>query len=231
MNWFEKIDFVICEAYAMTENCAYSHLTRKENRKPGSVGTPMPNCEVRLSEEGEIQVKSDCTMLEYYKETEKTKEAITEDGFLCTGDQGEIDSKGFLKITGRIKDIFKTDKGKYVAPAPIELELSKNTFIEQVCVVGANLPQTMALVVLSEDGKKEDKEALCESLTQTMNEINQQLDKHEKMKKIVVMKEEWTIDNNLLTPTMKVKRNILEKGKTPHYEKWYADKDTVVWES
>jgi long-chain acyl-CoA synthetase len=231
MNWFEKIDFIICEAYAMTENCAYSHLTRKENRKPGTVGTLMPNCEMRFSEEGEIQVKSDCTMLEYFKEPEKTKEAITEDGFLCTGDQGEVDSNGFLKITGRVKDIFKTDKGKYVAPAPIELELSKNTFIEQVCVVGANLPQTMALVVLSEDGKKEDKAALCESLEQTMNEINHGLDKHEKMKKMIVMREEWTIDNNLLTPTMKVKRNVLEKAKTPNYEKWYAEKDTVIWES
>ncbi len=230
MNWFDKIDFVICEAYAMTENCAYSHLTRKNNRKPGSVGTPMPNCEVRLSEEGEIQVKSECTMLEYYKEPEKTKEAITEDGFLCTGDEGKIDEKGFLKITGRVKDIFKTDKGKYVAPAPIELELSKNTYIEQVCVVGANLPQTMALIVLSADGKNEDKETINKSLEETMHEINQVLDKHEKIKKMVVMQEEWTVDNNLLTPTMKVKRNILEKAKTPHYEKWYADINTVVWE-
>jgi long-chain acyl-CoA synthetase len=231
MNWFEKLGFIICEAYAMTENCAYSHLTRRENRKPGTVGTPLPNCIVRLSNEGEIQVKSDATMLGYFKELEKSKETITEDGFLCTGDQGEIDSDGFLKITGRIKDIFKTDKGKYVAPAPIELELSKNTYIEQVCVVGANLPQTMALVVLSEEGKKEEKETLSESLIQTINEINQLLDKHEKMKKVIVMREEWTIDNNLLTPTMKVKRNILEKGKTPHYEKWYAETDIVIWES
>ena len=231
MNWFEKIDFIICEAYAMTENCAYSHLTRKHNRKPGTVGTAMPNCEVRFSDEGEIQVKSDCNMLEYYKDPEKTKEAITEDGFLCTGDQGEEDAQGFLKITGRVKDIFKTDKGKYVAPAPIELELSKNTFIEQVCVVGANLPQTMALVVLSADGKKEDKAALCESLVQTMTEVNQGLDKHEKMKKMIVMKDEWTVDNNLITPTLKVKRNVLEKEKTPNYEKWYADKDAVVWEN
>jgi long-chain acyl-CoA synthetase len=231
MNWFEQLGFIICEAYAMTENCAYSHLTRRENRKPGTVGTPLPNCIVRLSDEGEIQVKSEATMQGYFKEPEKTKETITDDGFLCTGDQGEIDSEGFLKITGRIKDIFKTDKGKYVAPAPIELELSKNTYIEQVCVVGANLPQTMALVVLSEEGKKEEKEALSESLIQTINEINQLLDKHEKMKKVIVMREEWTIDNNLLTPTMKVKRNILEKGKTPHYEKWYAQADTVIWES
>ncbi len=230
MNWFDTIDFVICEAYAMTENSAYSHLTRKENRQPGSVGTAMPNCDVRIAENGEIQVKSDCTMLEYYKDPKSTKEAITEDGYLCTGDEGKIDRNGFLKITGRIKDIFKTDKGKYVAPAPIELELSKNTFIEQVCVVGANLPQTMALVVLSLDAKKETKEVVEKSLQETMVDVNKLFDKHEKMKKVVIMHDEWTIENNLLTPTMKVKRNILEKGKTPQYEKWYAEKDTVVWE-
>jgi long-chain acyl-CoA synthetase len=231
MNWFEKLDMVICEAYAMTENCAYSHLTRKENRKPGYVGTPMPNCDIQLSEEGEVLVKSECTMMEYYKEPEKTKESITEDGYLRTGDQGEIDAEGFLKITGRVKDIFKTDKGKYVAPAPIELELSKNTFIEQVCVVGANLPQTMALVVLSADGKSEDKDALCKSLESTLTDVNSVLDKHERMKKVVIMQDEWTVDNNLLTPTLKVKRNILEKEKTPLYHQWYSASETVVWEN
>ena len=231
MNWFEKIGFEICEAYAMTENCAYSHLTRKENRKPGYVGTAMPNCEVRIADDGEIQVKSECTMLEYFKEPEKTKETITEDGFLRTGDQGEIGSDGFLKITGRVKDIFKTDKGKYVAPAPIELELSKNTYIEQVCVVGANLPQTMALVVLSADAKKEEKEAVAKSLEETMADVNKLFDKHEKMKKVVVMRDEWTVDNNFLTPTMKVKRNVLEKEKTPHYEKWYGESGVVIWEN
>jgi len=88
----------------------------------------------------------------------------------------------------------------------------------------------MALIVLSADGKNEDKETINKSLEETMHEINQVLDKHEKIKKMVVMQEEWTVDNNLLTPTMKVKRNILEKAKTPHYEKWYADINTVVWE-
>lgn len=191
----------------------------------------MPNCDVRISEEGEVQVKSDANMLGYYKEPEKTKETFTEDGFLKTGDEGKIDADGFLRITGRIKDIFKTDKGKYVAPAPIELELSKNTYIEQVCVVGANLPQTMALVVLSADAKKEDKDQLCSSLESTVSEINKSLDKHEKIKKVVVMRDEWTVDNNMITPTLKVKRNILEKEKQPYYEKWYADASNVVWES
>ena len=231
MNWFEDIGFIIYEAYAMTENCAYSHLNRKGKRKPGYAGVAMPNCEVKLSDEGEILVKSEATMAGYYKDPEKTKETITEDGFLHTGDQGEIDADGFLKITGRVKDIFKTDKGKYVAPAPIELELSKNTYIEQVCVVGANLPQTMALVVLSADAKNEEKEELAKSLEVTMHEVNSLFDKHEKMKKIVIMRDEWTIDNNILTPTMKVKRNVLEKEKTPHYEKWYSQDGVVIWEN
>lgn len=230
MKWFEKLDIKICEAYAMTENSAYSHLTRKENRRPGYVGQLMPNVEIRLSEEGEIQTKSHCVMLGYYKDEEKTKEAITEDGFLCTGDQGEIDKDGFLKITGRVKDIFKTDKGKYVAPAPIELALSKNTYIEQVCVVGSNLPQTMALVVVSAEGKELSKEELAESLETTMKEVNTIIDKHERMKKVVVMKEEWTVENNLLTPTLKVKRNILEKKCENSYQQWYKTAETVVWE-
>jgi long-chain acyl-CoA synthetase len=229
MKWFEKLDIKICEAYAMTENAAYSHLTRLNNRRPGYVGQLMPNVEIRLSPEGEIQTRSECNMIGYYKEEEKTRETLTEDGFLCTGDQGEIDSEGFLKITGRVKDIFKTDKGKYVAPAPIELELSKNTHIEQVCVVGSNLPQTMALVVLSADARKEPKEEIAASLEATMKEVNASLEKHERMKKIIMMKEEWTVDNGLLTPTLKVKRNVLEKQFEKDYQKWYSMPETVIW--
>jgi long-chain acyl-CoA synthetase len=228
MKWFEMLDIRICEAYAMTENCAYSHLTRLENRRPGYVGQLLPNVELKLSEEGEILTKSDCNMLGYFKDDEKTKESFTEDGFLRTGDQGEIDKEGFLKITGRVKDIFKTDKGKYVAPAPIELELSKNTHIEQVCVVGANLPQTMALVVLCADAKNLDKDEVKHGLIETMKDINTKLDKHEKMKKMVIMKEEWTVDNNLLTPTLKVKRNILEKKFEANYQKWYGTHGEVI---
>jgi long-chain acyl-CoA synthetase len=229
-HWFEKIGMDICEAYAMTENCAYSHLTRKENRKPGWVGQPLPFVETKIAEDGEILSRSEAVMLGYYKEPEKTAETITPDGFLRTGDQGVVDQNGFLKITGRVKDIFKTDKGKYVAPAPIEMELSKNTFIEQVCLVGSNLPQTMALVVLSADAKKEPKADVTASLEATMNEVNAAIDKHERMKKVVVMKEEWTIDNDLLTPTMKVKRNVLEKRVEDCYMRWYSAPETVVWE-
>jgi len=227
-QWFKKIGFDIFEAYAMTENCAYSHLTRPGHIRFGYVGQPLPEVEVKLGEDGEIMTRSQATMTGYYKDPEKTAETITPDGFLRTGDQGEIDQNGFLKITGRVKDIFKTDKGKYVAPAPIELDLSKNTYIEQVCVVGSNLPQTMALVVLSADAKDESAEAVTASLEQTMHEVNTGLEKHERMKKIVVMKEEWTIENDLLTPSLKIKRNVLEKRFEDQYLRWYSSPETIV---
>lgn len=231
MNWFESIGIPICEAYAMTENCAYSHITRKENRRPGYVGQVMPHTEVRITDAGEILVKNPCVMIEYYKEPEKTAETITPDGFLCTGDQGEVDGQTFLKITGRVKDIFKTDKGKYVAPAPIEMALSKNTLIEQICLVGTNLPQPIGLVVLSaEETANAEKNKITTSLAETLKEVNETLDKHEVVKKLVVVKDPWSIENNLLTPTMKIKRNEVEKTYCSKYEQWYSTKEVVIWE-
>lgn len=231
INWYEKLGIDIYEAYGMSENCAYSHGNRPGDRKVGTVGITMPGAECKITEEGEILVKSDCTMLGYYKEPEKTKEAITKDYFLRTGDMGEIDDEGYLKITGRIKELFKTDKGKYVAPAPIELELSKNPHIAQICVVGNNLKQPMALVVL-EENKEFDKIRVEQDLHNTLNEVNAALDNHERIAKFVVMKDAWTVENNLITPTMKVKRNILEKKHEADFLKWQNKKDMkVVWEN
>jgi long-chain acyl-CoA synthetase len=157
MRWYDSLGMKICEAYGMTENGAYSHLNRSHNRRIGSVGTAWDRVEHKLGEEDEILVKSKANMVGYYKDPEKTAESFTDDGFLRTGDQGRIDEDGFLWITGRVKDIFKTDKGKYVAPAPIELSMSKNTDIEQVCLVGLNLTQPIALVVLNEEARKKHK--------------------------------------------------------------------------
>ena len=230
INWYEKLGIEIYEAYGMSENCAYSHGNRPGMRKVGSVGITMPEVECKISDEGEILVKSDCTMLGYYKEPEKTKEAITKDKFLRTGDMGEIDEEGYLKITGRIKELFKTDKGKYVAPAPIELELSKNQHIAQICVVGSNLKQPMALVVLEEKNEL-DKTILEQDLLQTLAEVNASLDNHERIAKFVIMHESWTVENNLITPTMKVKRNILEKKYEDDFLKWQSKKDMkIIWQ-
>ncbi len=229
IKWFETVGIKIQEAYAMTENCCYSHVSLNNKIKIGFVGQPLPLCEVKLGEHNEILIRHEGLMDGYYKEPQMTTESFTEDGFLKTGDEGFIDSEGFLKIIGRVKDIFKTDKGKYVAPSPIEMKISSNSDVEQVCVVGTGLPQPIALVILSETGKKKSKEEIKISLAETMNTINPTLDAHEQLDKIVVLKDEWTVENGLLTPTMKIKRNLVEKKYSSNYEKWEREKGEVVW--
>ena len=164
----------------------------------------------------------------YYKEPELTAETFT-DGYLKTGDQGSIDENGYLKITGRVKDLFKTGKGKYVVPSPIELKISKSQLIEQVCVTGNGLPQPIALINLSEDGKKLPQEEVEKSLNGLLQEINTTIDKHERPEKLIVLKEDWTVENNVLTPTMKIKRNVVEKTYQEKYESWYEHSSKVVW--
>jgi long-subunit acyl-CoA synthetase (AMP-forming) len=220
IKWFEKLDIKIQEAYAMTENTCYSHVSFKSKIKIGSVGQALPLCDVKLSDQKEILIKHDALMDGYYKDKEETNKTII-DGWLHTGDEGEIDENGFLTITGRVKDIFKTSKGKYVAPSPIEMKLSANKNLEQICVVGDSIPQPIVLVVLSERGKEKNKKELIASLTKTMQVINPKLEKHEKLQNIVVIAEDWTIENKLLTPTMKIKRNAIEKIYKSKYTSWY----------
>jgi len=228
IKWFHRMGIRIQEAYAMTENCCYSHVTLKENIKIGCVGQPLPQCEVRLGESNGIQVKHKGLMKGYYKEPEKTLEAFTADGFLKTGDEGFIDEEGFLKITGRIKDLFKTAKGKYVAPSPIEMKFSTSAVVEQVCVIGSGLPQPMALLNLSETGKKRGTEELDADLKKTLLDINGSLDSHEKVDKIIVLEEQWLVENNLLTPSLKIKRNEIEKRYVAFYEEWYKLGGSVI---
>jgi long-chain acyl-CoA synthetase len=231
IEWFEKVGIIIQEAYAMTENCCYSHVTLKKNRKIGSVGQALPHCDVKIGKDDEIIIKHEALMSGYYKDSALTAEAFTEDGYLRTGDTGEIDKDGFLKITGRVKDLFKTSKAKYVAPAPIELKLSTNSDVEQFCVVGSGLPQPIALAIVSESGKQKSSDELKESLAKTLEIVNERLDDHEVLKKIIIMKDAWTIENGLITPTLKVKRNVIDKTYSSKYEKWYEQNGAVVWDN
>ncbi len=230
MEWFKKLGITIQEVYGMTENSAYSHYTRKDNIKYGSTGQPMPQVDVKISDVGEILVKSKANMVGYYKQPELT-ESTFEDGYLKTGDKGKIDAQGFLSITGRVKDIFKTEKGKYVSPSPIELKLSKNSNIEQVCVVGTGLPQPIALVVLSEDAQKKGQKEIETSLANTLKEVNPVLEKHEKLKKMVVLKKMWSVENGCLTPTLKIKRGPIEDQFVHLYTTWYKEEPEVLWEN
>jgi long-chain acyl-CoA synthetase len=166
----------------------------------------------------------------YYKEPQMTAEAFDEENYLKTGDMGEYDSEGYLKITGRVKDQFKTDKGKYISPAPIEVKLLSNTDVEHACIVGTGVPQPMALICLSDSGKKKTKEELIKDLTESLDAINPLLEKFEKIEKMVIMKENWTIANNMITPSLKVKRNEIEKIHLPKYPAWYDKQGVIVWE-
>lgn len=229
-RWFKKLGINIQQMYGMTEDCIVSHANLPDANKIGSVGKALPNVKVKLSPEGEVCIKNNCLMKGYYKAPEITASVFTEDGYLKTGDIGEYDHDGFLTITGRIKDQFKTDKGKYISPSTIEMQLAINTDIEQVCIVGTGIPQPIALVTPSLLGKAKDKQGLADSLMVTVNDINPSLEKHEKIKKVVIMKEEWTIDNGLITPSLKVKRNSVEKIHRPFYKSWFENGEKVIFE-
>lgn len=212
LEWFKKIGINISEGWGMTENSAYGTCCVPfRSDKLGSIGRAYAGVDIRIVEQGEIQVKGPCNMKEYYLEPEKTAEAMTEDGYLKTGDKGSIDSEGYITITGRLKEIFKTSKGKYIAPVPIESKLMANSYIEQVCVTGSQLKQPIGLVVLSPEALKLPAEEIEQSLLETLNEVNATLESHAVLDCLVVMKDEWTVDNGLLTPTLKVKRHELEE--------------------
>lgn len=230
LKWFAKLDIKIIQALGMTEDCVYAHFERPYEFRHGSVGKPFAGLKVKITEEGELRVKSDANTKGYYKEHELTAELFDEDGYLKTGDICEYDHDGFLFVTGRIKDQFKTDKGKYISPAPIEMKILANPDIEQTCVAGMGIPQPIALVTLSDIGKQKTKEELDQSLIDLLQEVNQSLEHHELLAKVVIMKENWTIENGLLTPTMKVKRNQVEKIHQQFYPQWFNEKGTVIRE-
>ncbi|WP_022964238.1 AMP-binding protein [Halopseudomonas pelagia] len=233
MAWYRRLGLNIAEVYGMTENCGYSHLGRPSRFKPGWIGLPNPGVESRLSAEGELQVRSRATMLGYFKEPEKTAETLTEDGFLCTGDVGEIDNEGYLRLTGRIKDIFKTSKGKYVAPAPIENLLAAHSRIEQVCVVGNNLGQPLALLQLSAAGQQEaeqNREQIAKTFSVLLDEVNSMIDRHEQLSCLVVVEDNWAVENGFMTPTLKIKRNVVEATYQDQFELWSISGHRVLWQ-
>ncbi|MCS5563196.1 MAG: AMP-binding protein [Oleiphilaceae bacterium] len=235
LDWYRNLGLELLEGYGMSENFAYSHMNKPGRSRTGYVGEALPGVEVKISEQGEVLVKSPATMMGYYKDEEKTREAFTEDGFLKTGDKGEIDDLGRLKLTGRIKEIFKTSKGKYIAPAPIENRLMSHDAIEMVCVSGANQTQPHALVMLGEDirpkaADENFRKELEDSFKSLIQEVNKTVDPHEQLAFITVVSDEWSIENSFLTPTLKLKRNVVEDAYQGKVDNWYAQRQAVIWQ-
>ena len=235
LRWYNKLGLDLVEVYGMTENCGVSHATLPGKQRPGTVGLPYDGVQCRLEPvTSEIQMKAPCLMLGYYKEPVLTRDTMTEDGWLKTGDKGGLDPEGNLKITGRVKDLFKTSKGKYVAPAPIEDKLVMHGAIEACCVTGANLGQPLALVMLNPEAAKQAGDATARnemevSLAAHIKTINETLDPHEQLDCIVVTAQAWTVENDLITPTFKVKRNRIEDLFAANYDKWVGSRKKVIW--
>jgi long-chain acyl-CoA synthetase len=235
LKWYADLGLPIIEVYGMTENCGVSHATVPGVQRPGTVGLPYDGVQSRLdAATGEIQMKSPGLMLGYYKEAGLTRDAFTEDGWLRTGDKGRLEPDGYLRITGRVKDLFKTSKGKYVAPAPIEDRLVMHPAVEACVVTGANLGQPLGIVMVNAQAAAQaadpaQRAALEASLNAHLQALNATLDPHEQLDCIVVETTPWTVDNGFITPTFKVKRNRIEEVYTPRFDAWVGAHRPVVW--
>ena len=232
--WYRRLGLNLMEGYGMTEDFAYSYNSTVDKCLPGYVGVPRDSVQVRLSDEGEVLVKSPGQLVGYYKRQDLDAESFTEDGFFKTGDLGSINKDGLLKITGRIKELFKTGKGKYVAPAPIENKLNAHPMIESSMVSGVGQSASYALIVLAEDVRPKLNDAafkteITEQMIGLLKETNKGLADYEQMKMIVIANEPWSIDNGCLTPTMKIKRSKIEEKVAPLVDAWFEGKDAVLW--
>jgi len=232
--WYRRLGLRLYEGYAMTEDTAYSHTSSEDLNAPGYVGAPLPGVQVRLSPEGEILIKSPGQFSGYYKQPELTAASFTEDGFFRTGDLGERRPDGLLKITGRAKELFKTDKGKYVAPAPIENRLNVHPMVELSLVTGVGRPAACGLVVLAEDVRTRVNDAdfrrtVEMELAALLQRVNDELADYERLRMLVVVPEPWTIESGCLTPTMKVRRAEIEASVASRLDDWYASDRPVLW--
>lgn len=234
IGWFRRLGLEMLDGYGMTENFAVSHFSRPGKVRVGYVGNPVLGVQARIAESGEVEVKSPAQMMGYHKMPGKAEEEMTADGFFKTGDRGEIDAEGRLKITGRVKELFKTSKGKYVAPVPIEQRLGRHPALESICVAGSGLAQPIALAVLSPEVRSTlnggaSRAALGNALRQLLDDVNGVLEPHEKLDCLVLVSDAWTMDNGFLTPTMKIRRNVIESHYMAQAEAWVAQRQPVIW--
>ena len=229
-EWYTSIGLPITNGYGMTENCAITTILFPEEKKPGSVGKAQPRVKIKIdSETGEILMRGPFLMSGYYKRQDLTDESISE-GWLRTGDQGRLDDEGYLFITGRIKDTFKTAKGKFIVPAKIEAPFTKSEVLEQICLVGLGCPQPMLLVNLSDVGKSKEKKILENELIHLLKNVNSDLSNYQKISTLIINNEDWSVGNGLLTPTLKIKRNAIYQRYKTNLIQWHENNKQIIWE-
>jgi long-subunit acyl-CoA synthetase (AMP-forming) len=229
LRWFSKLDIQIQEVYGATELCGGVTYNAVNDISPGTVGKPLHGTEVRIdAETDEVLIKAPWVMTGYYNDPKKSAEVLA-NGFYKTGDTGRLDAQGNLVITGRIKDTFKTAKGKFILPVPIEQKLGRNFHIEQVMVTGFGLVQPIALVNLSENSAELSDSEIVESLLETLNEVNRELESYTRISHLIIFREAWAEDSGYFTPTLKLKRHIVDIAYKENYEKWAESSETISW--
>ncbi|HHI5410579.1 TPA: AMP-binding protein [Vibrio metoecus] len=229
LEWYRSVGLNITEAWGMTESFAYSTLNYPFRAdKIGTVGNAGPGIELKIAEDEEILVRSKGLFAGYYKNDTATAESFNDDGWLHTGDIGFIDSEGYLTIQGRKKDTFKTAKGKFVAPVPIEKKLFEYSRVEMMCLIGSGLPAPI-LLVIPHQFPDFDRARYERTVQKVITRMNRELESHEQIKGVLMIKDPWSIDNGILTPTLKIKRHVLEKKYHDVGQDWPKGQ-LVVWE-
>ena len=226
LKWYQAIGVPVLEGYGMTESSGVISINRDGNNKIGTVGPALPGAQIRITPEGEVQYKAGNVFQGYWKNPEKTAEVFTEDGWLRTGDMGMLDNKGFLKITGRFKDIIITAGGKNITPAEIENKLKFSPYISDVVVIGDKRKFLTCLVMIDQENVEkfaQDRRvpfsnyaSLCAAtevqklIHEIIEEVNKNFARVEQIKDFRLMDVLLTADDDELTPTMKLKRNLVE---------------------
>ena len=230
MDWYHRIGVRLFEIYGLTENCGYSHVGRPGRFRPGWCGLPNPGGECRIDEQGQLLVRSRATMLGYFKNPARTAAVLDADGFLQTGDRGEIDQEGFLRLSGRMTDLFHTSDGRLVVPQPIEHELLTHPLVEYACVVGQGLPQPLALLTLTEQARQLPHHEVEHELEALLQRVNREISRHEQLVCMVVISDAWHRDAEATTATMLLRRGVIRARYHEFLGDWLVSGSTIVWQ-
>jgi long-chain acyl-CoA synthetase len=222
LEFFSSLGILVIEGYGLTETSSSLSVNQEESYKLGTVGMPVEGCDVKLDEDGEILVKSPTVFAGYYKDPEATAAAFTEDGWFRTGDVGEMDSDGFLKITDRKKDLIITAGGKNIAPQNIENALKASRFVSQAVAIGDRRPYITALITLDQDEVSASGRDPQELVQELVDDVNRDRVRVEQIKKFAILPRDFSQEQGELTPTLKLRRRVVQEHFADEIERLYA---------
>jgi len=209
LHWYKTLGMPLLQGYAMTENMSYAVGATSPDYPEKSVGKTFPGVEVKISGEEEILFRGPTIMRGYYLEPEKTAETVI-DGWLHTGDSGHLDAEGYLYVTGRISETFKTAKGKFINPTVVENRFGDQSLLEQLCIIGLGMVHPVLVATASELGRAMQRDGFAESVKALVEDVNVQCESHQKMAAVLISDVDWSPENGLLTPTLKLRRKQID---------------------